>query len=175
MITSVISKSNELQNLIEEMEQGSKNISEIRKLSEKLETECLFETDLYNFWKSSQDLFTVTSIDGKFLIINDSWINVLGWSIEELISHSYFEFIHPNDIQSMKKIIDQMTIGTLAKFCNRFRKKTGEYICLEWSTTYWHNGKYFSVVRPIPFACLACLEKASFDFEAGRNYDDECK
>lgn len=162
-----LARSPSLQMVIEGISEGRANLSRIKKLTEHLNTECnVDEADLTKFWNLSPDMFVVATTDGRFLEINDSWTRVLGWTKEELLSTSWFEFIHPNDVRPTREVVGHMTTNTLLRFHNRYRKKSGGYVCLEWSATQWHDGKCYAVARPVPSSCLTCPETASrFGFE----------
>lgn len=51
------------------------------------------------FFDESPDLLTVTDMDGHFSELNASWTRVLGWSLEELKSRPWTDFIHPDDMK----------------------------------------------------------------------------
>lgn len=152
-----------------DMQEGHKdNLNKIRKLTEHLDSVCVVEADLINFWRLSPDMFVVASTDGKFLEVNDSWVRILGWTKDELLRSSWFDFIHPNDIRPTREVVGHMTTNTLTRFHNRYRKKLGGYLCLEWSATQWHDNKCYAVARPIPMVCCSCPESAArFGFEMG--------
>lgn len=154
------------------------NLGKIKKLTEQFEAERdIDESDLIRFWNLSPDMFTIATTDGKLLVINDSWTRVLGWSRSELLATTWFEFIHPNDIRPTREVVGHMTTNTLLRFHNRYRKKSGGYISLEWSSTQWHNNKCYAVARPIPSVCHSCPEAASrFGFElANISYSKDTK
>jgi len=160
-------RSQSLQMVIGGIQEGRANLRKIKKLTERLDTECeIGEVGLINFWNLSPDMFVVASTDGRFLEINDSWTSVLGWTKDELLSTSWFDFIHPNDVRPTREVIGHMTTNTLLRFHNRYRKKSGGYVSLEWSATQWRDGKCYAVARPVPSLCLTCPEAASrFGFE----------
>ena len=156
--------------------EGHANLGKIRKLTEKFESEC-GEDDLIRFWNLSPDMFAIITTDGKLVMINDAWTKVLGWSKTELLTAPMFEFIHPNDIRPTREVIGHMTTNILLRFHNRYRKKSGGYVSLEWSSTQWHNDKCYAVARPIPSVCHACPEAATrFEFElANISYSKDIK
>jgi PAS domain S-box-containing protein len=152
----------QLQMFVRELKQNKSGLKHLRKVTQDLEG-CV---DLQIFWNMSPDMFSVSTTEGKFIAINDSWINVLGWSKEELLSKTWFEFIHPNDIRSTREVVGHLMTNNLIRFHNRYRTKTGDYVCLEWSATKWCEDKCYAVARPIPTSCTNCPEATSrFGFE----------
>ncbi len=80
------------------------------------------------------DLICIVGFDGYFKTLNPSWEKTLGWSINELKSKPWLEFVHPDDrdrcIARRKKIIEN---GELLQFENRYICKDGTYKWLNWS------------------------------------------
>lgn len=87
------------------------------------------------------DMLCVATTDGMFLKVNQKFVNVLGYSIEELEGENFFKLVHPEDvpsaIEAMKYLEDQHSISS---FINRVRCKDGSYKYLEWRSQ--PNGKY---------------------------------
>jgi len=131
------------------------NLMMIRELTERLDYS---ESDLTRFWEISPDMYAITDTDGKFLEINDSWSKILGWSKDELLSSTWFKFIHINDLKYVHEVA-QMDIDTSITFNTRCQKKSGRYISIEWNVTKCYDNKYYITARPIHHLCLNCPEK----------------
>ena len=71
-----------------------------------------------------------------FLKVNPAFSTLLGYSEEELLSRSFLEFVHPDDIQPTADVIERdLKLGkTILRFENRYRTKAGEYIWLDWNS-----------------------------------------
>ena len=86
-------------------------------------------------WDLSFDMLAVISADGYFTFANSSWQKLLGYSVEELTSHPYLDFVHPEDeaetITQTKKLAKPS--NTLVNFQNRYRTKDGDYRWLSWN------------------------------------------
>ena len=81
----------------------------------------------------SLDMLCVAGTDGYFKDINPAFSRVLGWSREELLSQSYFDFVHPDDIEPTKTALQSLAEGReLADFENRWRHTDGSYRWLQW-------------------------------------------
>ena len=102
----------------------------IRNISEAKQQQLALE----NFFDANLDLFCIVSAeDGRFIRLNQEWETVLGYSLTELEGHSYREFVHPDDTVETdaehQRVLDNRG---LKKFSNRYRRKDGQYIELEW-------------------------------------------
>ncbi|WP_338647684.1 PAS domain S-box protein [Flavobacterium sp. KS-LB2] len=78
------------------------------------------------------DLVCVHSLDANFQYVSPSISHILGYSPEDLIGLSPFEFVHPEDVVNLQKsitgfITEQEDISAKT----RFRNKEGEYIWCE--------------------------------------------
>lgn len=164
-----MSGSTNLQLIIGELAKGKAEINRLRVLTESLDNEISVE-DLFTFWNMSPDMFVIASTDGHFIKVNSSWTDVLGWAEDELLSKSWFDFVHPSDVRSTREVVGHMTTGKIIRFVNRYKKLDGDYVCLEWSATQWIAGKCYAVARPVPPHCTNCPEIISrFGFEVESN------
>jgi PAS domain S-box-containing protein len=86
------------------------------------------------FMDLSLDLFSTIGFDGMFRSLNPSWVRVLGFSREELMSKPRIEFVHPEDRGRTAVEFDRLRMAesTIA-FENRYRCKDGEYKWLLWN------------------------------------------
>ncbi len=88
------------------------------------------------FFKLSNELFTIAGFDGYFKQLNPEWTNVIGYSIEELKSRPYMEFVHPEDRDPTYTQADFLSKGkNLHFFENRYIAKDGSVKWLMWSAT----------------------------------------
>jgi PAS domain S-box-containing protein len=93
----------------------------------RLETSNRF-TDL------SLDLFCTAGFDGFFKRLNPAWSKVLGFSIEELMSRPYLEFVHPEDRRATVDESDSLARQEITfAFENRYLCKDGSYKLLSWN------------------------------------------
>ncbi len=88
-----------------------------------------------HFFNQSLDLNCLANMDGMFVELNERWTTVLGYTIEELKSKPFLEYVHPEDLQPT---IDAMSsLGEskeILHFRNRYRKADGTYTWLEWNS-----------------------------------------
>lgn len=87
------------------------------------------------FFALSLDLLSIVGFDGKFKELNPRWERLLGYSMDELLSTPFVEFLHPEDLDRTFKVFKELgSGGELVSFTNRYRHKDGHYLLLEWST-----------------------------------------
>ncbi|HKU40265.1 MAG TPA: PAS domain S-box protein [Polyangiales bacterium] len=88
-------------------------------------------------FESALDLMCVAGPDGFFKQLNASWTTVLGWSIDELTSRPYIEFVHPDDVEASLEAGAKLAAGAeVIAFQNRYRHRDGGYRWLSWNATF---------------------------------------
>ena len=84
-------------------------------------------------WTLSTDIMMVTDCESKILSVNPAWTSLLGWREDELIGSSFFDFLHPDDIEQTKAVRRELLQGQMIrKFENRYRTKDGGAVWLSW-------------------------------------------
>ncbi len=111
------------------------------------------ETKIQRIFDMSTELICEADINtATFTTINPAFLRILGYNEEELLSKSFLEFIHPDDIQPTQNIIDeQLKKGEkVLSFINRYRCKDGSYVWLDWnSLPIPEEGIIYAVARDI--------------------------
>jgi len=107
------------------------------------------ETD--RFFTLSLDMLCTAGFDGYFCAMNPAWTRTLGWTIEELQSRPFMEFVHPDDRAATVRETLKLQSGLdVCSFENRYRHKDGSYRWLLWSTTASREERlYYAVARDI--------------------------
>ncbi|NQZ01178.1 MAG: PAS domain S-box protein [Bdellovibrionales bacterium] len=90
------------------------------------------------FFEHSLDLLRIANEQGYFEYLNPSWSELLGYSMEELTSRPYVDFVHPVDLSlseeeagaRAKWVSESVNVDSL----NRYVKKDGSYVWLAWKT-----------------------------------------
>ncbi len=102
------------------------DITEKKKALERVQRLYEMSTDLV----CEADINTAT-----FTKINPAFKKVLGYSEKEILGRSFLDFIHPNDKQRTKIIIESnlQKGNNVLSFINRYRCKDGSYRWLEWN------------------------------------------
>lgn len=81
------------------------------------------------------------SMDGKFTFVDHRVINLMGYSPQELLGKSCFDFLHTEDQSHMKESFDQVIKmkGQVMTFMYRFRAKNAEWVWLRTSAFAFLN------------------------------------
>ena len=92
------------------------------------------EQDLVRFFDLSLDLFCIASMEGYFLRVNENFKRILGYTTEEMTSHPFLDFVHPDDRDRTILVVAQLNCGEpCVQFLNRYRHAHGQYLWFEWS------------------------------------------
>ncbi len=136
-------------NLLKEL---SSDISYCIETIESEKQKQRIEEERDRFFNNSIDMMLVAGFDGHFKQLNPAWERTLGWTNKELMSKPYIEFIHPEDIETTLRTIEDLTRGEEKKinFLNRFQCKDGTYKWLSWNfVTIKEENLIFAVTRDV--------------------------
>lgn len=96
----------------------------------------LSQIDANRLYTLSIDMLGVANFEGYFTHLNPAWQAALGYPLDELISHPYLHFIHPDDRAATVAEAQKIAEGaTTLLFKNRYLHKDGHYIWLSWNAT----------------------------------------
>ncbi len=126
--------------------------------------------ELYKFFfTNSCDLTCIANTQGYFEILNPNWVKALGYSEKELLENPFISFIHPEDVHATQLEVEKLkTQAATISFVNRYRKKNGAYIYLDWTTAPDPvTGKLYAIARDITdrIVAEANLKKTKNDLE----------
>lgn len=97
------------------------------------------------------DMFCIAGFDGYFKVLNPAWERTLGWSIEELLSKPWIEFVHPDDrisTENVKSVI--VDDHEVYQFENRYLCRDGSFKWLSWNShSYPEEGLMIGAARNI--------------------------
>jgi PAS domain S-box-containing protein len=89
----------------------------------------------YRLFNNAVNLTAIAGFDGYFKRINQSWMKLLGWTEEEMLTKPFIDFVHPDDLDSTKNASRHISRGNnLETFENRYRCKDGSYRWLLWAS-----------------------------------------
>ncbi|TVR42058.1 MAG: hybrid sensor histidine kinase/response regulator [Bacteroidia bacterium] len=96
-------------------------------------TERLFEERIRLIEFSSKEMISLHTWDRKLKYISHACKNIMGYSQDEMISKSIYQYIHPDDAGDIKANHARIIKEKKRSFseCCRVRKKNGKYIWLD--------------------------------------------
>jgi len=103
------------------------------------------------FFAISIDMLCFLGFDGHFRRLNPAWERTLGYTVEELMSRPFIEFVHPDDRE--RTLAQNRGVrggGNALGFENRYRCKDGSYRWFRWNAAPdLGHGVIYSVARDI--------------------------
>jgi PAS domain S-box-containing protein len=124
------------------------------------------EEERDGFFSMALDLLAIGSFDGYFIRLNPAWQHTLGWTLEELMSKHWIEFVHPEDKQATLDASGRLNSGlAVVSFENRYRCKDGSYKSLHWKVIP-------SVERRIVYAAARDITEAIASADALRDVSE---
>ena len=110
---------------------------ELRELAASLEQQVADRTvERDRVWKNSRDLLVVIGADGIFRSINPAWKAILGHTPDDVVGHSFRDFIWPEDMEITQSALEQAVgISNLTNFENRYRHVDGAPRWISWHTS----------------------------------------
>ncbi len=94
------------------------------------------ESILDRFFTLSLDMLCIAGFDGYFKQLNPAWERILGYTVEELTSRPFLDFVHPEDRAATQSEAQKISMGGSAiSFENRYRTRDGSYRWLLWNAT----------------------------------------
>lgn len=126
-------------------------VHRVAGISEDITERKTAEETLQQFFSLSMDLLCIANFEGYFLHLSRGWSEALGWSLDELKSRPFIEFVHSDDLAATVAEAQKLTEGALMiNFENRYRCQDGSFRWLLWSaTTSAEKQLFYAVARDI--------------------------
>lgn len=108
------------------------------------------------FFYNSTNLFLVLNLDGEIVQMNKAWLDLLGFTPEELDHFQFLDLIHPEDLSRTSvawSLATHIDAPKASPFYNRYRRKDGGYVWIKWpsnsATEDTHSGYVKAVAEPV--------------------------
>lgn len=126
------------------------NLALIKDISERIKLEKKLQ-EFEHFFNNSNDLSCIANKEGYFEIINTSFEKILGYTSTDFSENPFINFVHPDDITATLEEYEKLKSDeTVIHFYNRYRKKDGNYLWLDWNATPNPiTGKLYCIARDI--------------------------
>ena len=113
--------------------------------------------ELDRFFTLSLDMLCIASADGYFKRLSPAFTRTLGWSVEELLSAPFIDFVHPDDREAtLAEVERQVKAGQpVLQFENRYRHKEGGWRVLSWKSAPRADGTMYATARDVTEKRLA--------------------
>jgi PAS domain S-box-containing protein len=129
--------------LLQRIKNQEEEINRLVKQEESL-------TQFKFFIEESSDLVCVVGTDAFFKEINPAFVDVLGYSKEELLKNSLVPLLHPDDLEKSLKEIEKLGTGMPSiNYENRFLKKNGEFVTIQWTANLISSGNIYAIGKDI--------------------------
>lgn len=122
----------------------------LRKKSEELEAKTKRFEELLNLSTVSPEIHCILDYSGKILFINDAVTGILGYTVEESIGLTIWNFCNKEDINRLVAIIEDGLRKKIKGFNVEFRviSKQGEVRWLSWNMVA-RDGRWYTYGRDI--------------------------
>lgn len=109
------------------------------------------EGDLERFFEVSLDMLCIASADGYFKRVSPAFTHTLGWSIQELLSRPFLDFVHPEDLEETIRAVERQVRSreSVIQFENRYRHKDGSWRILSWMSLPQPGGLLYATARDV--------------------------
>jgi adenylate cyclase len=107
---------------------------------------------LQAFFELCPDLLCIRDRNGYFQDLNEVWTRVLGWSLAELRSRPWLDFVHPDDVEMTWELEPenaQKSANLPQQYKHRFLCQNGGYRWLAWRWLPPRNGLCYGIARDV--------------------------
>lgn len=108
-------------------------------------------SEIDKFFAISLDPLCVAGADGYLRRVNNAFVEILGYSADELTSRPYLSFVHPDDHEKTLKEHEKLKQGIpTIRFENRYITKDGSYRYFSWVVKPDpESGLFYAAVRDL--------------------------
>ena len=119
-------------NDVSERKRAELQLQELNRTLEARVAETVAERDM--IWRTSQDLFVVSDLQGMYKSTNPAWFDVLGYTPDELVGSLAGRFIHPDDVETARAELAPLARGEVVNGLDlRMMRKDGGFRWISWT------------------------------------------
>lgn len=109
------------------------------------------EEERDRFFSLSLDMLCIAKSDGFFKRVSPAFTRTLGWSVDELLTRPFIDFVHPDDRAATLREVEGQVAGgeQVLEFENRYRHKDGTWRVLSWKSMPQPDGLMYAIARDI--------------------------
>jgi len=139
-------------------------IAVVRDVSDRVEADALKDrnaeleerlnvraAELERFFTVSIDMLCIANSDGYFKRLSPAFSQSLGWTVEEMLTRPFMDFVHPDDVEATLAEVDRQVVAgeRVLQFENRYRHKDGSWRVLSWKSVPEEGGYMYAVARDV--------------------------
>lgn len=121
--------------------------SKLEKADNMLHNLNTLDINISQFFNIINDPLIIAHADGYFKIVNNACLEILGYSMDELTTHKWIDFVHPDDIEKTIEVGENLATKPCFNFINHYCTKNGSYIKLSWNARQTNDGYIYAVAR----------------------------
>ena len=96
-------------------------------------------------------MLCIANAESYFTRLSPAFTRTLGWSLEELMSRPFLDFVHPDDrANTLQEVERQIGRGEpVLEFQNRYQHKDGSWRLLSWKSSPHPDGRLYAIARDV--------------------------
>jgi PAS domain S-box-containing protein len=101
------------------------------------------------FSEHSGDAIFIADPKGRYVDVNDSACDLLGYARQELLAKTLFDLLNPDEVNADPPQLDAVTVGRPIRRDRRLRHKDGDFVPVELSVRRLADGRLYAIARDI--------------------------
>ncbi|MEQ5844391.1 MULTISPECIES: response regulator [Paraburkholderia] len=120
---------------IAERTRAEQALLDLNETLERRISEAVADRD--RLWELSEDLLVVADFEGSLQRISPSWESTLGYSVRWLMSHSYMELVHPDDVAMVTEQLERLRrTGMPTRYESRLKRTDDTWRWIAWTLSF---------------------------------------
>lgn len=126
-------------------------VEDVTEIARLKETEGDSAAELDRFFTVALDMLCIANSDGYFKRVSPAFTTTLGWSVEEMQTRPFLEFVHPDDREATLAEVERQVVAgePVLHFENRYQHKDGSWRVLSWKSVPQQGGLMYAAARDV--------------------------